>query len=181
MRRGKRKGKTPRAYDTRIDRFRRANAIDHLQWALESGMTRSHFLRVRLGKDIHLKSVVRVVKAASRILRRQVRASELYDLGDDEPLNTQVESALQQRPHAKTRELFRTPLDDYLLRTGILPAELARRAGLSRQALVRMRARRGTVRVSTVRKLIRALRAMGRDVKSSDFFDFGDSTSGRTT
>jgi DNA-binding XRE family transcriptional regulator len=161
-------------YPTRVDRFRVRHAIDHRQWAAEAGIRRTSLNRIRKGADITLEALVRIVRAASRILGRPVRASELYDLGESAAVS---DAEPVRHTSKKTRKEYDSPMDRLLLARGIPPARLARRTGLTRQTLRRIRKNLQSPSVSTAAAIIRALRELGVDVNASDLWDVGEDQS----
>jgi transcriptional regulator with XRE-family HTH domain len=163
-----------RAYGTRIDRFRRKEGIRLRLWAQEAGINRTQFGKYRAGKqEPSAIALANIVRAARRITGKPVRAAELYDVGDDEPLNTLAPEPFFEK-RGTVRHVYNTRLDQCLIREGIKPARLARASGISRLALHRKRSGREIPRVSAIAKLVKAMRRLGRDVTASDLFDVGE-------
>lgn len=117
-----------------------------------------------------VQTLARILCAASRLLKRPVRASELYDLSEEVAV---PDTARPATPIAskQTRRKYDSALDRLLLEHGILPARLARRARLTRQTLRRIRANLQLPSVSTVSAIIGALRGLGVNVKARDLWD----------
>jgi transcriptional regulator with XRE-family HTH domain len=70
---------------TRLAQFMKANGITSEQLATKAGVAVSTVEDARRGRtDPRRPTIVWMTGAARRILRRRVRASELFDLGDDE-------------------------------------------------------------------------------------------------
>jgi transcriptional regulator with XRE-family HTH domain len=77
---------------------------------------------------------------------------------------------------SKVRKFYNTRLDQFLAREEVNLAELARLAGLSRQALGRIRAGRDGASEETIARLVLALRTLlRREVRATDLFDLGPS------
>ncbi len=163
-----------RSYDTRIDRFRRRHEIPLQLWASEAKVSRSLLARYRAAtEDPYVETLVKLVRAARKITGQQVRAAELFDLGEDEPVNT--EPCLRKRaPRGGVREFYDTRFDTCLIREGVLPAHLARESGISRPTILKKRTGAESFRVSVLARLVRALRRMGREVRASDLANVGE-------
>ena len=162
-------------YPTRLDGFRVEHAINHRQWAAEAGLSRTHFDRIRRGEGVTLETLARVVRAASRLLNRPVRASELVDLGEEEPVAmADRRRTARRRKSKRIRHVFDSPLDRLLVEHDIEPALLARQARLASLTLRRIRAERQSLSTSTAALIIRALRDLGLDVKARDLWDVGE-------
>ena len=159
-------------YDTRLDRFRVREGIGIKEWAAEAGLRRTTLNRYRSGDEEPTSDyLANLVRSASRILQRSVRASELYDLGETEPLGRKV---LEYRSSRGSRRLFESRLDILLRRVGLPPSALARNANMSEHTLLRIRSARSKPMVSSIRDLVLTLRRMGYDVKASDIVDVGE-------
>lgn len=77
---------------TRFDSFLKANGIGPRLLAAESQVSRQHIYRLRLGRAEPTRRMMTwLAQACGRILRREVRTSELFDLGED-PLVEMVEA-----------------------------------------------------------------------------------------
>lgn len=128
-------------------------------------------MRYRAGlSEPQVNTLARLVLAARRIAGKRVKASDFYDLGESEPLNRRPVRYFERRKI----EDVNTRLEATLLREHVRPTDLANKAGLSRQALRRLRRGQAIMTVSTLAQIVRAFRRMGRDVKASDIADVGD-------
>ena len=68
---------------TRLEAFLKSRGIKPAHLAVESGYSRQHLLRVRMGRmEPTRRCIAAVVKAARRLARESVTASDLFDLGD---------------------------------------------------------------------------------------------------
>lgn len=68
---------------TKLEHFLRSRGIKPAQLARESGYSRQHLLRIRLGRmKPACGCVALIVAACRRLCREPVRASDLFDLGD---------------------------------------------------------------------------------------------------
>jgi len=160
-----------RAYENRLDQFRVREGIDIGRWASEAGLRRTQLNKYRSEFDQPgAKVLAKLVRSASRILGRRVEASELYDLGETEPLGQQR----QFRWSSECKKVFDSRLDQLLRRIGLPPSTLARKAAMSTNTLLRLRALHATPMVSTVRQFVVALRRMGFDVRAPDIIDVGE-------
>ena len=160
----------PRDYDTRIDQFRTREGIGRAEWAIAADISRSQLTKYRAGiAEPRAGHLARLVSAAARILGRAVRASELYDLGEDEPLGHKT----HDKPRAQNGVHYDSRLDSLMTRLGVGPAALAQAAQTSRMQI--HSTRRGVPPlVSTIRRIVIAFRHMGYDVKASEIVDVGE-------
>lgn len=155
-------------------RFRVASGIDLARWLDAMEMTRAGFTPIRAGRDVTLETAARVVRAAGMVLGRVVQPSELFDFGEDTPPGAPETDRHDRRRHTD-RETYDTPLDRLLVREELRPALVARKAGITRQGFLSLRAGLRSPRVSTVRKVIAALRQLtGKPIRVSSLFDAGD-------
>ena len=70
---------------TRLAAFMTANGITDEQLAIRAGVATSTVVSIREGRsDPKRPTIVWLTGAAARLLRRTVKARELFDLGDDE-------------------------------------------------------------------------------------------------
>jgi transcriptional regulator with XRE-family HTH domain len=165
-----------RDYETRIDRFRRTAGIALRRWAEEAHISRMQLGKYRAGtQEPTLETLAALVSAARRVSGLPVKAADLYDVGEDEPLNT-TDPEPFAAPRGDIRNLYDTRFDKCLVREGIRPSRLARTAGMSRLSILRKRAGRESPTVGVLARLVRAMRIMGRDIRASDLFDVGEGT-----
>lgn len=67
---------------TKLEHFLRSRGIKPAHLARESGYSRQHLLRIRLGRmKPACGCVILIVAACRRLCREPVRASDLFDLG----------------------------------------------------------------------------------------------------
>jgi hypothetical protein len=158
-------------YETRIDRCRAHYGILLWQWAAEAGIDRKIITRYRAGLDEPTeRNLAKLVRAARKITGKQIRASEFFDLGEDEPLGP-----WRERQYASPgRKAYDTRFDRYLVREDVLTVDLARECGLSRQQVSRNRSGAAAFSRPGLEKVVRGLRRLGRDVRASDLVDVGD-------
>lgn len=161
-------------YDTRLDRFRVREGIGIKQWADQAGLRRTTLNRYRSASEEPTADyLAKLVRSASRILRRPVKASEIYDLGEGEPLGKN-DLRRDYRTNEGSRKFYRSQLDTLLRRIGLPPSAFAREANISAHTLLRIRSQQASPMVSTLRALVVAMRRMGHDVTASDIADVGD-------
>ena len=68
---------------TRLESFIRLNGIRPLPLARESGYSRQHLLRLRMGQmEPTRPCIAALVTACQRLLGRAVRAADLFELGE---------------------------------------------------------------------------------------------------
>ena len=162
----------------RFEEFRIANALAPRTWYPAAKMSRAAFRVVRLGSDPYLATARRLVVAGSILLGRQVRAHELWDVGEDEPLPTA--SALASRPfiakrHLATLKRYDTAFDRVLHAEGLSPFFFAQAAAISRQHLQRLRSGENEPCMSTVAQIVRTLRRLtGKPYKAAHIFEVGE-------
>lgn len=70
---------------TRLEKYLKSRGIKPAHLARESGYSRQHLLRIRMGRmDPTRRCIAAIVQACRRLSREPVRAAELFDLdGDD--------------------------------------------------------------------------------------------------
>jgi predicted transcriptional regulator len=69
---------------TRLERFLKLKGIKPAHLARESGYSRQHLLRVRMGRmEPTRRCIAAIVAACRRLTRDPVRADDLFDLGDE--------------------------------------------------------------------------------------------------
>jgi hypothetical protein len=114
-----------------------------------------------------------LVRSAAKIIGQPVKASELFDLGEDEPIAPSIRTHRHPR-NGRLRKRYDTRLDKLLRRLDVSLHALSRECGVSRQGLRRVRGRFG-ISVSTIAAIVKALRRMGYPVNASDVEDVGES------
>ncbi len=68
---------------TRLEVFLKSRGIKPAHLARESGYSRQHLLRVRMGRmEPTRRCIAAVVGACRRLSHRKVKPSDLFDLGD---------------------------------------------------------------------------------------------------
>jgi hypothetical protein len=160
-----------KCYDTRIDKCRVKYGLGLLAWAAESGIDRKVLGRYRAGfEEPTERNLAKLVRAARKITGQPITAREFFDLGEDEPLGPRYESPYK----APGRKQYNTRFDRCLLREDLLPVDLARASGLSRQTVFKKRAGVETFSIVGLAKLVRGMRRLGRDVRASDLVDVGE-------
>jgi transcriptional regulator with XRE-family HTH domain len=71
--------------ETRLSKFMTANGITDKQLAIYAGIGKSTVQSIREGRSYpRLPTLVWITGAAAHLARRQVKARELFDLGDGE-------------------------------------------------------------------------------------------------
>jgi DNA-binding Xre family transcriptional regulator len=157
-------GRTP------LERFRIVNESKLLLWPEEAGISRSRFNKIRLSGEMNVETLARLVCAASTLLGRPVRASEIADLGEDEPV-----AELRRQYRNRKRKTYDTRADRLLNALGISSALLATTARLTRPTVHKLRRGKGTLRVSNLAAIVRALRQLtGVPVRAADLCDVGE-------
>ena len=69
---------------TRLERFLKQKGIKPAHLARESGYSRQHLLRIRMGRmEPTRRCIAAIVAACRRLTRDPVRADDLFDLGDE--------------------------------------------------------------------------------------------------
>lgn len=117
---------------TRLGRFITANGVRIATIARESGYSRQHIARLRVGEgDPTRLAMVQITKACRRILERPVRVQDLFDLGDDDALDANVYEWLRGAQWLKRlREAVRT--------SARLQSDIAYKAGIPGETLSRI-------------------------------------------
>jgi hypothetical protein len=73
-----------RIFNTRLDRWLTAHKVKPARLALASGYSRQHLLRIRKSEmEPTRECIAAIVRAARGLSGQPVKASELFDLGDD--------------------------------------------------------------------------------------------------
>lgn len=69
---------------TRLERYLRLKGIKPAHLARESGYSRQHLLRIRMGRmEPTRRCIAAIVSACRRLSREPVRADDLFDLGEE--------------------------------------------------------------------------------------------------
>ena len=69
---------------TRLERYLKLKGIKPAHLARESGYSRQHLLRIRMGRmEPTRRCIAAIVAACRRLSREPVRADDLFDLGDE--------------------------------------------------------------------------------------------------
>lgn len=164
-----------KSYDTRIDELRRRYRIPLSLWAAEAGIRRALLCRYRADVDVPMiYTLAKLVRAARAITGKPIQAKELYDLGEDEPVNIADPYPRREVPRGNVRRSYDTRLDRCLIAEGVLPSHLARESGITRPTILKKRTGAESQKVSVLAALVRAMRRMGRDVRASDLADVGE-------
>jgi hypothetical protein len=165
-----------RDYDTRLDRYRRATGLPLDRWAKEARMNRTQLAKYRAAvQEPTATAVANLVRAARKLSGGPVRASDLFDLGESEPVSTSPD--LLTPPRMIVRKLYDTRFEHCLVRESVPPTVLARAAAVTRHTLLNLRRGAQSPSVSMIERLVRAMRRMGRNVSAADLFDVGDDSS----
>ena len=70
---------------TRLEQFIKSRGIKPAHLARESGYSRQHLLRIRMGRmEPTRRCIAAIVAACRRLSREPVRADDLFDLGQDQ-------------------------------------------------------------------------------------------------
>ena len=166
---------TPSAktYDTRLDKFRVREGIAIEQWAEEAKMSRTQFNKYRANElQPRVSTLAKLARSGSRLLRRRVRASELYDLGEDTPLGGGGGQSFRSSNTLRGR--YNSPFDRLLRQIKMSPSAAARLLCISRVTIREIREPGASPKIGTVRRIVVALRRCGYDVKTSDIADVGE-------
>jgi hypothetical protein len=68
---------------TRLERFIKYRKISPQKLATVGGFARQHLARIRRGEGLRLAVLRRLVQAVRYLLHEDVKASQLFDLGDE--------------------------------------------------------------------------------------------------
>lgn len=159
-------------YETRMDRCRVKYGIPLPIWSIESGIDRKVISRYRAGLDEPTeRNLAKLVRAARKITGKPIKASEFFDLGEDEPLGPWRE---RPYPSSTLRGFYNTRFDRCLLREDVAPVDLARECGVTRQQVFKVRSRAAAFSRPGLERVVRGMRRMGRDVRASDLVDVGE-------
>lgn len=161
-------------YDTRCDQFRVREALLPAQWCAISDVSRSALFRLRSGRgSTRIDILARLVRGAAYLLARDVRASEIVDVGEDSPPSV----VRRVRPPLPTlRYGTATPLALYLPTHGLTVQALARKAGVVRSTVRKIaEGIHQNPDVQTVALLVTAIRELtGEPVRAQQFWDVGE-------
>jgi len=70
---------------TRLEQYLKSRGIKPAHLARESGYSRQHLLRIRMGRmEPTRRCIAAIVTACRRLSREQVRATDLFDLEGEE-------------------------------------------------------------------------------------------------
>jgi len=68
---------------TRLERYLKARGVKPAHLARESGYSRQHLLRVRMGRmEPTRRCIAAIVAALRRLTREHIEARDVFDLGD---------------------------------------------------------------------------------------------------
>ncbi|HEV7765273.1 MAG TPA: hypothetical protein VGQ76_09745 [Thermoanaerobaculia bacterium] len=159
-------------YDSRIDRCRRRYGVKPQEWANESGVDRKVLIRYRSGELVPgVANLAKLVLGLWRITGLPIRASELYDLGESEPLGRKTQNRCNTPFKGKR---FATRFDRFLALRGINPTCLAAAIPTTRQTIYKKRSGAESFTIRQIERVVRTLRRMGYDVRASYIVDVGE-------
>lgn len=165
-------------YPTRTDEFRRRENLRIEEWAEASEMSRTALQRCRSGRDYRVSTLAKLVRGARQLTAKPILASEIADVGEDEPLPEKRQyTRIRYRVAAtsKLRKRYNTALDRMLFAEGIRPVDFAREAGMSRQNLRQLRNGSEEPRISSVAKVVSTARRLtAKPYRAADFWDVGE-------
>lgn len=167
----------PQAYETRLDKLRIELGIDLNQWQEEAGVDRRHMVKYRKGSDMRADTLVSLVRSARKLTGNStLRAQQLVDLGEDEPIPATRDQRLGAYHGAPDfRRTFTTAFDTLIMREGVWPTLLEAESGISRVTIFKMREGRHVPHTSTIREVVAALtRLLARRVYAQEVYDVGD-------
>jgi hypothetical protein len=87
---------------TRLERFIKYRKISPQKLANVGGFARQHLARIRRGEGLRLAVLRRLVQAVRYLLREDVKASQLFDLGDEGDWN-QLPNVPAAKPRSKKK------------------------------------------------------------------------------
>lgn len=165
-------GNAKKRYPTLFDEFLRVNSVDFKQLRSAVDMGRSQLTKYRAGEEPLAFNVAKLVRAASTLLHRDVKAREMFDVGENEP----VSAVVRKPPNLKGiyKSVYDTNLDSLMRKYGLPPAWLATQLGVSRQSLLRVRSGKMSPSVFSIRTIVSGLRKMGYPVYARDVADVGE-------
>jgi predicted transcriptional regulator len=164
-------------YNTRLERFRRAQGLATSTWARTAGLSRRSFDDVRAGADPYVRTIRAIVRAACLLLSRTVEARELFDIGEDTPEKNIIARKVVAKNHLRSLKRYGTNLDRILRGEQILPGDFARHVGIVRQTLLRLRTGEDEPCLSTLAAMVQTLRGMtGKPYKARHLYDVGEAS-----
>lgn len=138
-------------------------------------MKRAQLNKYRAGTEPRVDVVARLVRAATGILGRPVRVSELFDVGDDVPIADRASNPVVPIPrNERVRKHYPSRLDALIRLLDIPPNAFAGQIGMSRRQLARLRSNEAVASIGTIRRIVVTLREHGHDVSASDVADVGE-------
>jgi hypothetical protein len=160
-----------KSYATRLDRFRALNGLAIKAWAANAPKARSQLQKYRAGKvEPMTAGLANLVCAASAMLRRPVKAAEIMDVGEDEPVAPTITILPSSRRRARTYE---GRLGAYCARIQVSPQALLEMCAASRPTIRRV-ARKGITSVALLRRVVITLRRLGYAALAKDIADVGE-------
>jgi predicted transcriptional regulator len=161
---------------TRLERFRIRNRINPGTWSNEAEISRQSLERIRRGNDTRISTIRALVRAASKILSRPVRVSEMFDVGEDTPASEIViVRRVVSAAHRKTLRQFSTRIDRILRGEDIMANDFAAHVGVGRQSLLRFRSGMDEPSLYTLANMVRVLRLMtAKPYMASHLYDVGE-------
>lgn len=158
-----------------MERFRVANGLVSAKWARKSALYRKTFNNALKGRDVYVDTIRAIVRAASDLLQRPVRANEVFDVGEDTPPEMTIPRRVIAESKRRSLKRFPSRLDRILRGEGIAPSDFAYHAGLTRQGLLRFRVGAEEPSLSTLASIVRALRQMtGKAYRATHLYDVGE-------
>lgn len=160
------------SYNTKLDSCRRHYGVKPQEWANESGIDRRVLIRYRSGELVPgVANLAKLVIALWKITGLPIRASELYDLGESEPLGMETQNRCNSPFKGKR---FATRFDRFLALRGINPTCLAAAVPTTRQTIYKKRSGAETFTIRQIERVVRTLRRLGYDVRASYIVDVGE-------
>lgn len=162
-------------YNTRLERFRRAHGLSTTEWARTAGLSRKALTCARAGVDVYLRTVRAIVRAASELLKRPVKARELFDLGE----TTRAIAVIPRKVGADfvraACKRYPTNLDRILRGENIVPSDFGVHVGIARQTMLKYRRGKKEPSLFILARMIRTLRQMtGKPYKAKHLYDVGE-------
>jgi len=142
-------------------------------------MKRAQLNKYRSGTEPRTDVAARLVRAASGMLGRPVKVSELFDVGEDVPVGARADDAPAFPRNDLRRKHYASRIDAFIRLLDIPPNAFAQKIGMSRRQLARLRSGESLAFVGTVRRMVAMLREKGYEVIGSDIADFGEEEAAR--